>query len=454
MYTDSDPMNLTPMEPTSELFFDGFLKYRTYHLAVAQQEFEGGFVHGPGHHIAAVAGLVFDEKLMPHAILKSGDTRLSRAERSESYVMDGFIAGRMDKAGARSSKIALAELAEEVGGEVVGDTFRPLGQVVSPTMPLESTEGDNYFMAAVELSGKPLGDGGGMEVADLIGPKIVTPDQLFDALQKGLVSEVGRTQTLFSRAFDAIGYLPQLDLYVHDHPALVERFDTLGLDPLEDLRSQLTGSPLPEPAPGGGSTLESRINEVVVHRREVIETGPQSRMVCATTSHAVRDEDGLTVLENEFANQYLQLDYDRVKLVTFYRDPEQGPMVRMPEAPRPALAFAPGNPPVMRRDVVDVAVSREKTLEAQLPPDAFLLGRGGGASAGQSDLYYHFAAREVSHLEPEQLESYYPLSEAIRLCRCGEGDAQTEALLRRLSRYLEWIPNLSLSVSQARALLS
>lgn len=452
----SQPIDGVVSSQLLEVPFDGFLKYKTYEVSIAQkgilQRYRGGFVHGPGHHIGAVAAFAFDAAMTPHPILKTGDTRLSRAERNESYVLDGFIAGRMDKEGADSSKIALAELAEEVGGEVVGQTFRKLGETITPTMPLESTEGDNYYLAAVQLSGSPSGDGGGMEVVDMIGPKITTPIEALRAMDEGQVSEAGRTRVLFGRGFDAIGYLPQLGVYVHDHPRLRERFDTLGLGEVTDLRQQIRGGPLPETRPPA-QTLEARINHVVATRREQIPVAEGSKMIDARTRHAVNANGSITTLEQEFPNQYLQLDYDRAKLATYCIDPERGPLVQLTTEARPALAFAPESPRVLRKDVADLPLSRVQNPLEQLPPGARLLGQAGGASAGQSDLYYHFAARQVAAPENPAEQGFVPLSQAILLCRSGEGDAQTEALCERLCDDLEWIPNLEMSVEDARRML-
>lgn len=434
--------------------FEGFLKYKSYRVELVEggqcTHYTGGFVHGPGHHISAIAALAFDEQMKPHPILKSGDTRLSRADRQKPYVQDGFIAGRMDKVGAESSKIALAELAEEVGGEVVPGTFQPLGQRVVPTMPFESTESDAYFMAAVHISGNPFGDGGSMELTDLIGPKIMTTSEAIRAMDEGKVSEASRTRTMFGRSFDAIGYIPQLEVYVQEHPALASRFDTLGLGPVVDLRVAEAASRFPEPKTPGDN-LESRVNHVVCSQRQEVALSDQARMVNAKTRHAVNENGVITPLDAEFANQYLQLDYDRAKIGTYYIDPQRGPMLQMTRQARPALAFAPESPDVLRLDVADIQIRKD---EETAPEGSRPLGNASGASAGQTDLYYHFFAREVTAPEHPDKEGFLPLAQAIRLCREGQGDAQTEALCERLADDLQWIPNLEMSVDQARKLLA
>jgi hypothetical protein len=421
--------------------FGKFLKYKRYVAQIDDQLYRGGFVHGPGHHSAAVAALGFNENGKPFAVLKTGDTRLSRAERGEPYVLDGFIAGRLDKKGAGAVKIALGELAEEVGGEVVPGTFQPLGAALSPTMALESTECDSYFLALVKLAGAPTGDGGSMEVTDLIGPKFLSPQQLLQACRQGGVSDASRAETMYTRSFDRIGYLPQLDLFVQDHPRLEARFRTLGLGDVLDLRSEQKSTiPQDIPAP------PSKINDVVVAERDVIVIDDETRMMDAKTQHAIRSVSLVEAQGKPFPNQYLQLDYDRVKLVTFVEDPERGPLVRLSSQARPCLAFAPESPTVVRMDVEDLRIPRDRSGL----PGAEPLGSPCGASAGQSDLYYHFGARRSQDSDG----SYLPLARAITLCREGHGDAQTEALLVRLADELGWIPNLGMSVKEAKALES
>lgn len=453
--SNSGPRDEVVSSEITEVGYNGYLKFKNYQVDVSAEgiltRYSGGFVHGPGHHIGAVAAFAFDEAMTPHPILKSGDTRLSRAERSEPYVLDGFVAGRMDKKGADSSKIALAELAEEVGGEVVGDTFRKLGDL-APTMPFESTEGDNYYLAAVEIKGKPSGDGGQMEVADLIGPRFLSPTEAFRSMDSGEVSEGGRSRALYGRGFDSIGYVLQLGAYVHDHPALAARFDTLGLGQAVDIRGQLKASRFPEPTVPGDS-LESQINDVVAVRRDEVPLSENSRLVDTDSKHAVNKSGVITQLDGEFKSQYLQLDYDRAKVADYYIDPEKGPMIRMQEAARPALAFAPDSPKVIRKDVDDFPILRDKTPEEQLPEGVRPLGKPTGASPGQTDLYYHFYARETAKPENPEQSGYVKLSEAIRLCRTGDGDAHTEALCERLADDMNWLPNLDMSVEQAKTLL-
>jgi hypothetical protein len=436
--------------------FDGYLKYRTYRLGVEAQTREGGFVHGPGHFVSAIAALAFDREMVPYCTFKTGDTRLSRWDRGEPYVRHGIVAGRMDKEGASAVKIVLAELAEEVGGEVVDGTFLHLGQEPSPTMPWESTEADIFHLAAIEISGTPYGDGGAMEVVDLIGPLMLSAAEARTAMDQGEIAEGARARALYGRAFDAIGYLPLLEAFVHDHPRLLERFSTLGLGAPLDLRARVEGSDIPPPK-ARGESLESRINEVVCDSRAEHRVDTHALMVEARTHHAVRDGELLTTLgEQPFRNEYLHLDYDRAKVAVYYLDRQRGPLVQMSPRDYPALAFAPATLRVRRRDLEDFPLARSADALQQIRQrcggEVMVLGEKTSASSGQCDLYYHFAASWVVEL-PVDADSFVPLAEAIALCRCGHGDAQTEGLLQRLADRLGWIPGLGMSLGEARPLL-
>ena len=218
------------------------------------------------------------------------------------------------------------------------------------------------------------------------------------------------------------------------------------------IRDRLKASRFPEPE--ARTTLESQINHIVPVRRDEIPLGTDSRLVDASAKHAVNKNGVITELDGEFPSQYLKLAYDRAKVADYYLDSEAGPMIRLKSDARPALAFAPDAPKVIRKDVTDVPISREESPESQLPKGVRKLGQPTGASPGQSDLYYHFYARESERPENPQQAGYVPLSDAIKMCRTGDGDAHTEALCERLADDLEWIPNLNMSVESARSLLS
>jgi hypothetical protein len=445
--------------------FDKFLKYRTFELTIKRhgglETLQVPLVNGPGHDVAAVASIVVDSSGQPFMLLKTGDTRISRTLRQDDYVKLGSVAGRLDKVGADFTKIGLAELTEEVGGEVVNDSLRRLGQQLSPSMPLESTESDASFVAMVRLNGVAAGDGGGMELPGLIGPLFLSPAAGWQAINSGEVSDAGRCQMTFGRAFDALGYIRELGVYVQDHPRLRSRFDTLGLGEPVDPRRQAPASEIPPPPVPSGS-LESQVNAGMYTECSTVPVGPGAAMLDGKSVHAVAG----TPVGTPFANQLLTLRYDRAKLLQFQVS-EQGPLVRMPVSERPSMAVRalalsqeceePGDPESwLRRDVLDLKVSRDQPVGEQLVQQCpgstpVQLGAATTASSGQCDMKYSYwatpAPAGVDHNE------FVPLSEALRLCRSGQGDAQTEAALLRLADHLQWIPTLGMSVENARRLL-
>lgn len=445
--TQAETAELVVEKSISQTLFDKFLKYKNYRVTIQTDDvprlWEGGFVHGPGHHSASMACFVFDQNQNPYFVLKSGDTRFPRTERGEPYVLDGVVAGRLDKKGAEGAKIAMAELAEEVGGEIVEGSFRPLGRL-SPTMPFESTECDMYFLGAARILKKPTGDGGKMELLGLIGPKFLKPTEAIRQMDKGLVSDGNRARTMYGRGLHAMGYLPQLGVFVQDHPKLLAKYKTLGLGKPVDLRQLKPQSDLPEEQ-SRPETFESKVNHSLALSRKFVKCSSSSRIVDARTKHAVRNGKIVVPLGEEFPNQYLQLDYDRLKLVTYYFSPSSGPMVQMTKQARPILSFAPRSPSVLRLDVEDVKVPRG---EFELK-NAERLGAASGASSGQADLYYTHWAKRVKAIP----SGFIPLAEALELCRTGHGDSQTEALLLKLADKLEWSVNLGMSWKQAEKLL-
>ena len=457
--------------------FDKYLKYKTYRVEMKSGTvYEGGFVHGPGHHSSAIAALVFDTNGVPYATFKTGDTRLSRAVRGQPYVATSGIAGRWDKEGHSAGEIVLGELAEEVGGQVVKGTFRHLGDELSPTMPFESTECDEYFMAAVNITGTPYGDGGSMEVVGLIGPVFLSPQAAIAAMDSGRISDSARARTMFGRAWDSIGYLPTLGVYAQDHPGLLARFDTLGLGEPKDLRGRVKGAAIPRPSQPA-SSLNGQVNSVTVDRADNVRLDQVGTMVDARIRHAVDPDpffvsdlslqsaylkagpdghwacagkDGSQVLQPDFASQYLRTESDRVKTAVFYQDENLGPMVQMLPQARPAMAFAPGSPKVIRRDICDETVGRSDSWKSRAE-QSYSLGAKNAASSGQSDLFYWYRARSVEPPTARDV-TFVPLAEAIRLCRQGHGDAQTEATLLRLADDLGWIPELGMSRTEALTL--
>ncbi len=438
--------------------FDKFLHYRNFELEVQRPGFVEKMpvpvLHGKGHNCAMVGAYTLDAQGQPCLVLKAGDTRLSRLLRGMDYAMPGFVGGRMDHDGAGFAKIAMSELPEEVGGEAVPSTFRRLGAMLSPTMPLESTEADAYFSTLTILGAKPSGDGGGMELPAMLGAHVVSARDGLRQMDEGKVVDSGRARTTYGRTFDAIGYLPSLGVWVQDHPQLLGRFDTLGLGPVNDPRGQarmadprVTATPPP-------------VNSVEYLSREEVDLGQGARMIDAETRHAV---DGVGV-EAPFANQVMTLPYDRAKVVEFVLDPVRGPLISMSSRERPVQAVkglllgaecdtAQENCDYLRRDVLDLKVDRsvnaDSCVSAQLGAGRLMrLAEPSLASSGQSDMAYHSYALEVA-----QAEDAVPLAEALLMCRTGQGDANTEAALLRLADRLGWIPGLGMSVEQARRLL-
>lgn len=435
--------------------FSKFLQYRIFEVITPTGPQRVGILNGPGHDCAAVAAVVLDPEARPYMVLKTGDARISRVMRGEPYLKLGCIAGRLDKEGAHAAKIALAELAEEVGGEVVDDSFRPLGQWLTPTMPFESSESDANFLSLVQLTGSAQGDGGGMEIEGLIGPVFLPFLEGFAAMEAGTVGDAGRAMTLYQRCADSMGYVPELQTWIYDHPGLLERFDTLGLGAPLDPRSAPRSERIPENFVAHGPAAEVDGAAWIERQNHRL---PKGSLVEGKTVHTQRVGQPVG---KEFANQLLSLDYDRAKIVDYFIDPQLGPLVRFQAAERPVLAVkgsllyeeqrTPGwkeNNALRRLDVEDIQVAR-----GEGPPSKDLekLGEPCGASSGQCDLYYHFYARPHVELAVDT-QDWIPLSKALEFCRSGQGDSQTEAALLRLSRRLAWLPTLKMSVTQAQAL--
>lgn len=427
-----------------ELLFDGYLKYNTFRVEIDRltkiQIFRGGYVHAPGHHSVALAPLVLDQDKRPRAVLKRGDGRLSRVQRGVSAFKVGTVAGRLDKKGANAAAVAEAELKEEVGGTLVAGTFSPLGKTLNPTMPEESTECDRYFSAVVNLGGMPTGDGGFMEVVEFLGALPVKPSKALEMIDGGEVSDGARARTLFGRAFHSIGYLPEFEVYVEDFPELQERYDTLGLGPVKDIRT----APSQEIGSYKDVTIDGGIGTKKVNRVEVAD---DREMVDARAYNIMDTPEGEKTGET-YDSEYLSTKYDRAKLAIYYRDPQIGPMVRLELQSKPILAFAPEEPNILRFDVEDIKINRDQPVEIK---SMTLLGAPSSASSGQSDLYYHLYAQRVERIPTGEKGKFYPLAEALRFCRTGHGDVQTEALLLRLAEKLEWEPTLGMSYEEVRA---
>src|SRR5207248_7192298 len=99
------------------------------------------------------------------------------------------------------------------------------------------------------------------------------------------------------------------------------------------------------------------------------------------------------------------------------------------------------------------AAKRALEIASELVPGAKVeaLSAPSYASPGQADLQYHFLAAQVPKSSGGE---FVTLAEALERCRSrGAGDANTEALLLRLADHLGWIPQLGMSVEQAKSAL-
>lgn len=419
------------------------------------------FLSGPGHNCSLVAGLGVDKAGKLVAVLRTGDTRAARSLRGEDYVRKGFIGGRHDKM-KDAAHIALEEVAEETGGRTLKGGFRALGDRLLPTMPNESTEADQYFVAVMSLDGQVTGDGGGMELPGLIKPLPVPIDlgEAFGMMEKGEISDGARCRLVYQRGLDSIGYIPQLGVWVHDHPQLLARWDTLGLGEVWDPR-QLEPNPPPPPSSGEEVVVNpdaARVNSVKFHSCEEIPVEPGVKFLNAVTSHAI---DGEKPVGKPFPNYILKVDYDRAKVAVHTDDAH--PLVKLVDVERPVMAAKGLLPPsersyrnentdLVRPDLVEMKVTPggaraevEKALGVPVTP----LCSHQGASEGQTDLRYHYFAAEG-----KADASFVPLREALRACRQGNaGDAPMEGALDFLAWKKDYIPCLDMTVEEARRLL-
>lgn len=437
---------------SNRLLFDGYLKYHSYEVSFEGAKYQGGYIHGPGHEVAIVAAIVFDDKANPNLVFKGGDTRFSRKERGEPYLMTNLIAGRLDHKNTGAREIAIAELKEEVGASLLDGLILPLGDKPVPSTPFESTECDHYFLAAVVLRGKPTGDGGAMELVELLHPQVLTPKEAILASDTGQLAEGGRTRTLIGRAFSKIGWLSHLNSYVWDHPKLIAHFSSLGIKDPFDPRT------VPDKASLKGVNhqrfhLKSSIDDALIHSRELIALDEEHKIVAAKIQHAKNCDEQKTAIGQVFSSEYLSCTYDRAKVAVYYLDPDLGPLVSFKAKVQPCLAFAPSSPNIRRLDIEDLKLERDlnplEQIDSALAGEIMMLDAKTSASGGQCDLYYYYAAC----WRVKKDDSFIPIAEAISACRQGQGDTHTEAVLQRLAQRLEWIPELGMSYTQVGQLI-
>ncbi len=479
----------TPTGPTAQAVdariidapFNSFMKVRRLEVDVQRPGVEGvssvqcDILNGPGHNCSMAAPIVLDAHGMPSLVLKAGDTRAARVLRGEPYVKLGMIGGRWDKVGADPEKIGVEEIAEEIGAKLVPNGFLSLGDKLVPTMPHESTEADRYFAAVVQLGDEPgVGDESGMEVVGLMKPVSMPVSEAIEAMDSGEVGEGARARVAYQRALDSIGFIPELDAYVHDLPAgLKKRFDTLGLGKAVDLRGAT------QPAEGGvdGPPPEvhpkaTQVDGVAFVSQTDVQISDDAVMMDAKTTHTAGGE----TVGDPFPNQIFHVSYDRAKLALCYNDPMQGPMVRMDPVERPVLAakglaldsertYKDENTDLVALDVPEIRVDlngakgdaigalADQAMQASLTArgvtaKATRLGASCDASPGQTDMRYHFFGAKID--KPKDTEAFVPLSDAIAACRAGQGDAATEALLLRLAKSESYVPTLRMTVERAQ----
>lgn len=463
--------------------FNSFMKVRRFEVDIQRPGVDGvstvqvDIVNGPGHNCSMAAPIVLGTDGAPALVLKAGDTRAARKLRGQDYVKIGMIGGRWDKVGADPQKIGIEELAEEIGAQALPGGYLPLGTKLVPTMPGESTEADRYFAAVVQIDGHATGDASGMEVVGLMGPVTMSIADALAAMDNGDVGEGARARVAYARGLDAIGFIPELNAYVHDLPGpLKKRFDTLGLGDAIDPRK--LDKPPPAEAQGVGQAPAqhdnaAQVDDVAFLSQTDVTISDHATMLDAQTTHLATGVDGVAqAVGDPFPNQIYHLDYDRAKVVVFHDDAVRGPMVKMSPTERPALAakalaldgertYKDENTNLVALDVDNLKIEldgatgdKTNALADAAVVSAFgegsvkRLGAACDASPGQSDLRFHFFANQIE--TPKDKTAFVPLSEAIAACRDGAGDAATEALLLRLAADQRWIPSLGMSVDRAK----
>lgn len=489
--------------------FTSFMKVETFDVAISRpggvETVRVSALRGPGDNCTMVVPMVLDGDGRPRITVKGGSTRAAMELRKPGqYVMPGMVGGRWDKdVGADpagiAKKIGIAELAEEIGAKAVKGGAFVLGDQLVPTMPTLSTEADLAVgvLAVVKDDAVIAGDGSGMELVGLMKPVTLSVKDALHAARSGEIGEGARFEAYTRRFLDKMGFIPELDAYVHDMPpALRKAFDqhgTLGLGAALDPRA-LAGADgheddggIAHTAPAGGVKPVANAAQVstvqFVSVNAVPIEGAGATMLDAKTDHAVATPEGLQLIGKVHPNQIFHTDHDVAKVVTWFADALRGPMVKLEATERPVLAakgavmakaegaYPHENRALVRRDVGEVRVelplggeltpaeimAKAKTIDTSALADAAVgggavrLGAPTFASPGQSDFMHHFYARPL-HVPPEDRAGFVPLSEALRIVRSGEGEAATEALLLRLADAVGWAPSLGMTTERARKL--
>jgi len=485
--------------------FTSFMKVETYDVEIQRsgksETVRVSTLRGPGDNSTMVVPVLLDENGKPRIIVKGGSTRAAMELRKPGqYVSPGMVGGRWDKnigadPVAIAKKIGIAELAEEIGARAVKGGAFVLGDQLTPTMPTASTEADLAVgvLAVLKDGAVITGDGSGMELIGLMKPITLSVQDALSAAHKGEMGEGARFEIYTRRFLDKMGFIPELDCYVHDlPPALKKAFGTLGLgepvdprqlakaDGHEDVSDLLHDDGKPPKVVKNAADV-STVQFVSVNAVPVEGAGV---MFDAKTDHAVVAKDGsIAGVGKVHPNQIFHTNYDVAKIVEHYEDPLLGPMVKLENIERPILAakailseglegtYPHENKALVRRDVGEVRVelpftddmspeqliAKAKTIDTNALADAAVgegahrLGAPSFASPGQSDLMHHFYSKPLFEA-PLDTTGFVPLSEAIRIVRGGEGEAATEALLMRLADEMKWIPSLGMSIAKAEKL--
>ncbi len=457
-------------------------------------------IDGPGQgpmrgDVAVFAAIALAPDGRPLSVLKAGDTRAGRVARGDDYVKVGFIAGRMDKADKSPLEIAMEEVTEEVGGTVL--SWGKLGDTPVPTMPgrvpddddgamsVGSRERDHVFGAVITVDPDyvPRGDGGGHEVAGLIQAHINTAEEAIEEMAAGKMSDGARAWNALRRQLDKSGYIPELSMYVQDMPPAVQQhFDTRGLGPAQDPRALLANAPAPKktPPPSAPAVVEAgaaEIDGVRAVSSSIVEVGAGAQVVDGTFEHLAGHGPAARPVGKPYPSQALAVPFDAAKTVVFYLDAARGPMVRFTDAERGNMgvkvaedgaadaAYRAKDVSEFRVPVGDAQGEAALSAQARRAVTAGLdavgwsgaavktLGASTDASAGQTDMRFHFFSAEVA--PPPGGEGFVPLTDALTQIRAaGQGDAGAENALLRLARDLGYVPTLGMFVDDVTALLT
>lgn len=393
--------------------------------------------------------------------------RLCNLLRGRPYVQLSPPGGRVDKVltgpdGEPLSEletgvqIGLTEVEEETGGRIVEGLYRPLHDGWTPTCAALTSEADRAVGAVIVLppDAASVGDGGKMEITDA-RPK--TFSLVLEALRlarEGRINEAVRWEPYLREFLEQMGYHVELGCYAHELPG------ASGQSKDDRLTRDLIAR-YDQPSPDEKTKEEVSPNFAVVkHVNNVQRVDDDHVIFDLIVSHAHRDEAGKVVeVGDPHPNIILHTSYDLAKCVEFYVDDIAGPMVRLRDAERPALAdpekedarapilkdvgevridlpFHGESPEALIEQAakMDFSAIAKSQVEAEAGGPVFQLGAPDVASVGQSDLQWHFFASQIDR--PNDRSDFVPLSRALELC--ADSEASTKAALWRLADHLGW----------------